>query len=94
MQNRDHDRDRTAGFAASADASRRFEVIWSADPRVTRNAADICVQLARSFRPSLGPLLTGLPSGPLPPASADLRRAAGLISRMTGYLDGARPGLG
>jgi len=52
------------------------------------------VQLARSFRPSLGPLLTGLPSGPLPPASADLRRAAGLISRMTGYLDGARPGLG
>jgi DICT domain-containing protein len=82
------------GQPASADADRTFEVIWSADPRVTRNAATICAQLARSVRPGLGPLLAALPSEPPPPASADLRRAAGLLSRMTGYLEQSRPGLG
>lgn len=78
------------GQAASADAGRRFEVIWSADPQVTRSAATICAQLARSVRPGLGSLLAALPSDPPPPASADLRRAAGLLSRMTGYLEKTR----
>ena len=75
------------GQAASAGSGRRFEVIWSADPQVTREAGKICAQLARSFRPDLGPLLAGLPADPPAPASADLRRAASLLSRMTGYLD-------
>ena len=73
------------------DAGRRFEVIWSVDPQVVRSAADICAQLARSAHPGLGPLLGALPSEPPPPASADLRRAAGLLSRMTGYLEAMQP---
>jgi DICT domain-containing protein len=77
------------GQPQSGDAARRFEVIWSVDPQVVRSAASICAQLARSFHPGLGPLLGALPSEPPPPASADLRRAAGLLSRMTGYLEGS-----
>ena len=50
----------------------------------------MCAQLARSVRPGLGSLLAALPSDPPPPASADLRRAAGLLSRMTGYLEKTR----
>ena len=77
------------GQPQAADANRRFEVIWSVDPQVVRDAAAICAQLARSARPGLGPLLDALPSEPPAPASADLRRAAGLLTRMTGYLEKA-----
>ena len=77
------------GQAQAGDASRRFEVIWSVDPRVVRDAAVICAQLARSAHPGLGPLLDALPSEPPAPASADLRRATGLLTRMTGYLEKA-----
>jgi len=79
------------GQPEGGEAGRRFEVIWSVDPQVARNAATICAQLVRSVRPGLGPLLGALPSEPPPPASADLRRAAGLLSRMTGYLEAAQP---
>jgi DICT domain-containing protein len=77
------------GQPRAADASRRFEVIWSVDPQVVRDAALICVQLARSARPDLGSLLDALPSEPPAPASADLRRAGGLLTRMTSYLEEA-----
>jgi DICT domain-containing protein len=77
------------GLPQAADASRRFEVIWSVDPQVVRDAAVICAQLARSAHPGLGPLLDTLPSEPPAPASADLRRAAGLLTRMTSYLEKA-----
>jgi MerR family transcriptional regulator, light-induced transcriptional regulator len=77
------------GQPQGGDASRRFEVIWSADPQVVRDAAAICAQLARSVRPGLGSLLDALPSEPPAPASADLRRAAGLLTRMTSYLEKA-----
>jgi hypothetical protein len=45
--------------------------------------------MARSAHPGLGPLLDALPSEPPAPASADLRRATGLLTRMTGYLEKA-----
>jgi DICT domain-containing protein len=77
------------GQPQASDASRRFEVVWSVDPQVVRDAAAICAQLARSAHPGLGPLLDALPSEPPAPASADLRRAAGLLTRMTSYLDKA-----
>lgn len=76
------------GQEHAGDAGRRFEVIWSVDPRVVRNAVTICAQLAESLSPGLS-LLGDLPSDPPPAASADLRRAAGLINRMTGYLEQA-----
>jgi DICT domain-containing protein len=77
------------GQPRAADAGRRFEAIWSVDPQVVRDAAVICAQLARSAHPGLGPLLDALPSEPPAPASADLRRAAGLLTRMTSYLEKA-----
>jgi DICT domain-containing protein len=77
------------GQREGADAARRFEVIWSVDPQVVGSAAAICAQLARLYRPGLGRLLASLPPQSPPPASADLRRAAGLLTRMTGYLEQA-----
>ena len=69
------------------DARRRFEVLWSVDPPAVRDAALICAQLACALSPGLDRLLEDLPSGPPPPASADLHRAIGLFNRMAGYLD-------
>jgi len=80
------------GQSEAADADRRFEVIWSLDPAVVSDAATICARLASSIRPELGPLLEGLLPDPAPPASADLLRAEGLLSRMIGYLEKTAPG--
>lgn len=77
------------GRPDSAEPSRRFEAIWSADPRVVRDAAQICARLARLARPGIAPRLDVLPSEPPPSASADLRRATGLLTRMTSYLEQA-----
>jgi DICT domain-containing protein len=75
--------------AAVADSDRRFEVLWTADPQAVRDAATACVQLATVFAPELGWLAADIPADPPPPASEDLRRAAGLLTRMAGYLDQA-----
>jgi MerR family transcriptional regulator, light-induced transcriptional regulator len=79
------------GQQETPDGGRRFEVIWSADPQVVRDAARICIGLARSARPGLAPRLDALASKPAPPASGDLRRATGLLTRMTAYLDRRPP---
>ena len=78
-----------AGQEDRPDADRRFEVLWTVDPRAVRDAATICAQLAESWSPGLGPLLGRLPSDPVPAASADLQRAMGLLNRMTGYIESA-----
>jgi DICT domain-containing protein len=70
------------------DGDRRFEVIWSLSPRVVRDAAMICAQLAELFSPGLA-LLDQLPAEPSPPASADLERATGLLTRMISNLEAA-----
>jgi MerR family transcriptional regulator, light-induced transcriptional regulator len=75
------------GQAGVPDAQRRFEVLWSVDPAVIRDAALICGQIARALSPGLGPVLDALPDGAAPPASADLNRATGLFNRMASYLD-------
>lgn len=71
-----------------ADTDRRFETLWTVDPRAVRDAARICAQLTRTFAPDLGRRLPDLPAGTPPEASADLRRATGLLTRMLGYLEG------
>ena len=76
------------GQAGVRDAGRRFEVLWSVDPQVVRDAAAISARLARSLAPGLGAFLGDLPLDPPPPASPDLRRAIGLLTRMIGYLEG------
>ena len=69
-----------------ADADRRFEVVWTLDPAAVRDAALICALLAEHLSPGLR-LTRLLPPGTPPLASADLKRATGLLSRMTGYLE-------
>ncbi|MCV2489625.1 MerR family transcriptional regulator [Geodermatophilus sp. YIM 151500] len=71
------------------DAARRFETVWSVDPVVVRDAARIGAGVVRTSAPDvarrLDERLLGAPSH----ASADLRRAAGLLDRMLAYLDAA-----
>jgi MerR family transcriptional regulator, light-induced transcriptional regulator len=74
------------GQAAASDADRRFEVLWTLDPRPVREAAVTCARLAEAFSPGLS-LLDRLPADPAPPISADLRRATGLLTRMAAYLE-------
>lgn len=73
------------------DADRRFEALWTVDPRAVRDAARICTQLTQTFAPMLGRRLPDLSAGTPAEASADLRRATGLLTRMLGYLDRPRP---
>lgn len=74
---------------AGAEADRRFEVLWTVDSRVVRDAALICAHLAESLSPGLGHLRDVLPTDLPPAASPDLQRATGLLNRMTGYLERA-----
>jgi DICT domain-containing protein len=78
------------GQDGTAEADRRFEVLWTLSPRSVREAATICAQLAELFVPGLR-VADRLPPDPAPPASADLQQATGLFSRMIGYLDAAAP---
>lgn len=76
------------GQRAAHDADRRFEVLWTVDPRAVRDAAQICVQLTHTFAPATGrslPMPTDIP----PAAGADLRRSVGLLNRMVGYVERA-----
>jgi DNA-binding transcriptional MerR regulator len=68
------------------DRRRRFEVLWTLDPRPVRDAALACARLADSLQPGLG-AGERMPAEPAPPASADLQRATGLLTRMAAYLD-------
>jgi DICT domain-containing protein len=76
------------GQQGTADADRRFEVLWTLSPRAVRDAATICAQLAELFCPGLR-LLDRLPPDPPSPVSSDLEHATGLLSRMIGYLEAA-----
>lgn len=67
------------------DAARRFETFWSVDALVVRHAARICARLTEQYDAGLGsswPQLDGSP----PQASAETRRASGVLDRMLGYL--------
>lgn len=69
---------------------RQFEMVWSVDATVVRDAARICAELVGAFAPTLDLGLADRLAAPVLGASADLRRAAGLLDRMLGYLDRAR----
>lgn len=82
------------GQAGVPDARRRFEVLWSVDPQAVRDAARVCAALAESLAPGTVFVTSRLSDVP-PPASADLRRASGLLDRTLGYLDSRdQPGRG
>jgi DICT domain-containing protein/predicted DNA-binding transcriptional regulator AlpA len=67
--------------------SRRFEAVWSVDPRTVRHASRVAATLADDYLPGWRTTeLVGLDGEP-PSASADVRRATQLLNRMMGYLD-------
>jgi DICT domain-containing protein/predicted DNA-binding transcriptional regulator AlpA len=81
------------GQGDGADARRRFDAVWTVDPAVVRHAARVAAGIADELRPGWRPDgvtglsgLAGLEDEP-PGASADLRRATDLLSRMVEYVD-------
>ena len=71
------------------DRDRIFEALWSAEPRVVRDAARTGARLAAAALPKLATQLAPRLRDEAAPASADLRRASGLIERTLDYLAGA-----
>lgn len=69
---------------------RRFEVLWSVDPRVVRDATRVCAALADHYRPGWRDAGFVEPGDDVPGVSAELLRAADLFNRMLGYLEAAR----
>lgn len=68
------------------DRDRTFEMVWSVDPQVVREAARVGVGIASQKLPEVAREAGARLAEPAPPASADLRRASGLIERMLDYL--------
>lgn len=71
---------------------RRFEVLWSVDPRVVRDASRVCAALADQYRPGwrgAGADFVDLAED-VTDVSVELRRASDLFNRMLGYLEVAR----
>lgn len=74
------------------DRDRRFEAVWSVDPQCVRHAARTCAQILAGSEPGEARALADHLAGSPPPASPDLRRAAGLLNRMLGYVERSRRG--
>ena len=75
------------GQEARPDARRRFEAVWTVDPRAVRHASRVAAALAREYRPELRTTQLAVPAEEPPEASPDLRRASDLLTRTMGYLD-------
>jgi DICT domain-containing protein len=65
---------------------RRFEAVWTVDPRAVRYASRVAAALADEYRPGWRPTVLSQLDDEPPGASADLRRASDLLNRMMGYL--------
>ncbi len=75
------------GQEAVPDARRRFEALWTVDPRAVRHASRVAASLVDEYRPGLHTTELALLADDPPDASADLRRASDLLTRTMGYLD-------
>ena len=69
------------------DSRRRFEAVWTVDPRAVRHASRVAAALADEYRPGWRATELAMLDDEPPAASADLRRASDLFNRMMGYLD-------
>ena len=78
------------GQHAVPDARRRFEVVWTVDPRAVRDASRVAATLVELYRPELRTTELAVLADEPPGASADLRRASDLLTRTMGYLDAGR----
>lgn len=73
-------------------SGRRFEVLWSVDPRVVRDASRVCSALADQYRPDWRDAGAGVVDldADVAEVSEELRRVSDLFNRMLGYLEVAR----
>ncbi len=78
------------GQEGSLASRRRFEAVWTVDPRAVRHASRVAAALADAYRPGWRTMDLALLDDEPPPASPDLRRAADLLNRMMGYLAARR----
>jgi DICT domain-containing protein len=69
-----------------ADLERRFETIWSVEPRLVREAARIAAGFVERARPELlDPIVDRLRETP-PPSGEELRLVSALTNRMVAYV--------
>jgi DICT domain-containing protein/predicted DNA-binding transcriptional regulator AlpA len=78
------------GQEAVPDSRRRYEAVWTVDPRAVRHASRVATELAHEYRPELRTTELAPMANEPPESSADLRRASGLLTRTMGYLDARR----
>ena len=78
------------GHEGIHDGRRRFEVVWTVDPRAVRHASQVAAALADEYRPGWRTADLAVLDDEPPGASDDLRRASDLLSRMMGYVDARR----
>ena len=82
--------DLPACMAAVELPGRGFEVLWSVDPRVVRDASRVAAALADQYRPDWRAAgVAGLEED-VSEVSEELRRVSDLFNRMLGYLEVAR----
>ena len=82
------------GHDRGRDQDRIFEVLWSVDPQVVRTAARIGTAQAAPAFPQIPRQLAARLNEEPAAASADLRRASGLIERTLDYLTTTHRGQG
>jgi MerR family transcriptional regulator, light-induced transcriptional regulator len=69
------------------DEERVFEAIWSVEPRVVREAARMCIEIATSVRPGVvESVRPSLEPEPAPVTGEQLRLAAAITNRTLSYL--------
>lgn len=78
------------GQASAPERARRFEMLWSVDPYVVRDASRVALALADEYAPDRVPASDQGAEEDPPSASRDLARGADLFNRMLGYLETGR----
>ncbi len=78
------------GQEAVRDVRRRFEAVWTVDPRAVRTASRVAAAIADDYRPGWRTAELDLLAQEPARASTDLRRASELLQRTMGYLDAGR----
>lgn len=73
--------------ARRLEGPRRFEAIWSVEPKLVRHASGVCIELVRRSQPELAATLQArLASYPVHGLDG-LRSATNVTNRVVGYLD-------
>jgi DNA-binding transcriptional MerR regulator len=79
------------GQVGVPDGSRQFETVWSVEPRLVRDASNICLGLVDQVDSALGARLRRRVEEAPPPASEELRVIGALTNRMVAYVGAGEP---